>query len=139
MSEPNLINIKKWIAALRSGKYTQGKAVLKSTEGEMCCLGVATDLYIKEHDFEWGPPVQIEGITPRMGCTFDTEGEYLPVPVQEWLGIDTKNPELESLQTNDDDVRLFDEATYFNDESGLSFEDIADAIENTYITGGEHA
>ncbi len=31
----------KWVAALRSGKYKQGKSRLRSPKGEYCCLGVA--------------------------------------------------------------------------------------------------
>lgn len=33
----------KWVAALRSGKYTQAKEKLRSPDG-FCCLGVACDL-----------------------------------------------------------------------------------------------
>lgn len=37
----------KWVAALRSGEYKQGKGSL-STGGEFCCLGVLCDLYDPE-------------------------------------------------------------------------------------------
>ena len=30
----------RWIAALRSGEYTQGRNALKTPEGHYCCLGV---------------------------------------------------------------------------------------------------
>lgn len=30
----------KWVAALRSGKYLQGRLALRSPEGGYCCLGV---------------------------------------------------------------------------------------------------
>lgn len=30
----------KWLAALRSGEYTQGSSLLKTAEGNYCCLGV---------------------------------------------------------------------------------------------------
>ena len=33
--------IKKWLTALRSGKYEQGKGYLKNTDEKYCCLGVA--------------------------------------------------------------------------------------------------
>jgi len=33
----------KWVAALRSGKYTQGKSRLKTDTG-FCCLGVLCDI-----------------------------------------------------------------------------------------------
>ena len=35
----------KWLAALRSGKYKQGKGMLKC-EGRYCCLGVAVEIGI---------------------------------------------------------------------------------------------
>lgn len=41
--------MKKWVKALRSGKYKQGQGVLKQTNGENktfhCCLGVLCELY----------------------------------------------------------------------------------------------
>lgn len=36
--------VKKWVAALRSGKYKQGKGVLRSEKGNYCCLGVLCDI-----------------------------------------------------------------------------------------------
>lgn len=36
--------IQEWIAALRSGKYKQGRMLLQSREGEFCCLGVACEV-----------------------------------------------------------------------------------------------
>jgi hypothetical protein len=35
---------KKWVAALRSGKYQQGKCFLKTDDGKFCCLGVLAEL-----------------------------------------------------------------------------------------------
>lgn len=32
-----------WLVALRSGKYTQGRGVLRRRNGESCCLGVLAD------------------------------------------------------------------------------------------------
>ena len=38
-------NIKtKWIEALRSGKYEQGKGKLRSEDNKFCCLGVLADV-----------------------------------------------------------------------------------------------
>ena len=33
-----------WVAALRSGEYTQGQGWLKSADGRYCCLGVLCTL-----------------------------------------------------------------------------------------------
>lgn len=38
-------DIKKWVEALRSGKYKQTKETLQDKEG-YCCLGVACELFI---------------------------------------------------------------------------------------------
>jgi hypothetical protein len=34
----------KWLAALESGQYQQGKGVLRNASNEYCCLGVLCDL-----------------------------------------------------------------------------------------------
>lgn len=33
-----------WVAALRSGKYKQGRTTLKNRDSEFCCLGVLCDI-----------------------------------------------------------------------------------------------
>lgn len=35
---------KRWVEALRSGKYTQGRGSLRSRDDEFCCLGVLCDI-----------------------------------------------------------------------------------------------
>jgi hypothetical protein len=35
----------KWVAALRSGKYTQGHKQLRTVSNEYCCLGVLCDVF----------------------------------------------------------------------------------------------
>lgn len=35
---------KKWVDALRSGKYEQGRGELRSTDDTYCCLGVLCDV-----------------------------------------------------------------------------------------------
>lgn len=47
----------KWIAALRSGNYTQGRGMLRNCDNEFCCLGVlaeitAPDKWLKDSG-EW--------------------------------------------------------------------------------------
>lgn len=44
----------RWVAALRSDKYKQGKDMLRPEPGHYCCLGVLTDLYLREHGQDWG-------------------------------------------------------------------------------------
>lgn len=42
----------KWIAALRSGEYRQGKSKLKTDSGGYCCLGVLADICKLDLDHE---------------------------------------------------------------------------------------
>ena len=40
----------KWIEALRSGKYNQGRRALVTNQGSYCCLGVLCDVMGKEKE-----------------------------------------------------------------------------------------
>lgn len=68
----------KWLAALRSGDYGQGKSELRSADGEaFCCLGVLCDLHAGVADEKWSE----NGI--YLGKAFD-----LPLTVSKWAGLD---------------------------------------------------
>jgi len=105
---------KKWVAALRSGKYKQVKRHLKSNNG-FCCLGVLCDLYGKEKEILW------EGEEKEM---FLHKSTTLPEEVYVWAGLrgnegDIKNPEKGEGQL----------LTVMNDDKGMSFKQIADFID----------
>lgn len=100
----------RWIEALKSGKYQQGHYTL-CYNNKFCCLGVLTDLYIKEHGFQWHKDVG--------GCwSFDGEGGVLPSSALAWAGLNDTNPMI-----------LGDCATDHNDGTNASFEEIAGYIE----------
>lgn len=44
---------RKWITALRSGKFKQGKRRLKNTDGTFCCLGVLACLVDPTNTTDW--------------------------------------------------------------------------------------
>ncbi len=47
-------NVKeKWVKALRSGHYQQGKGMLRTHDDAFCCLGVLCDLYGRATEEEW--------------------------------------------------------------------------------------
>lgn len=73
----------KWIKALLSGKYTQTSGALcKEIEGGekgYCCLGILTDLYIKEKKLKW------ENINGDI--YFGDDGALLSDRVCNWSGI----------------------------------------------------
>jgi hypothetical protein len=46
----NTENVKKWVAALRSGKYKQAQFAMHKSDGSHCCLGVARELMEDKSD-----------------------------------------------------------------------------------------
>jgi len=103
---------RRWIEALRSDKYKQGKASLRGLDDTFCCLGVLTDLYVQEHGKKW-----IERSNAFLTFfIFDGEGGVLPGSVIKWAGLNCENPVIGD----------FNLATH-NDE-GKSFTEIADLI-----------
>lgn len=116
----NKENMELWINALRSGKYGQCGGVLKSEDGRFCCLGVASSLYIKATG---------NGSWAEDRCFVGKDGQrysaFLAREVAEWLGIrhSSGNPFISQCMT----------ATEANDSKRLSFVEIADALEDTYL------
>lgn len=84
----------KWVAALRSGKYSQTIGRLcadTSDEGlaetSYCCLGVLCDLHSKETGKgEW--------FGPDYRCKSGNGFEVPPDEVVKWAGVKSSNPEV---------------------------------------------
>ncbi len=121
----------KWVAALESGEYQQARKCLNDGTG-FCCLGVLTDLFIKEtKQGKWIPnvveiPNGTKSFTSELTLNsvhdaqnmdvpeekwgwYDAlldgiEESVLPTPVTEWAGlpIETHNP----LMTMNDGIDL---------------------------------
>lgn len=133
----NAETIKKWVAALRSGEFSQARGALRKDEA-FCCLGVACELYRRETGKGvWDPNTQEDGIAFEERAT-DPEAldrydererainwEQLPEFVANWLDT-TPNPDLEKENGQKTD------AATMND-NGYSFTEIADAIERTLL------
>jgi len=75
----------KWVSALRSGDYQQGRSYLRTDNG-FCCLGVLCDLYGKENNVEWN--LANNGHNYK----FQDKESHLPPSVVEWSGIADSNP-----------------------------------------------
>ena len=76
----------KWIKALRSGKYKQGRGYLRYND-KYCCLGVIIKLYIEEHsDEKW------EKIPKRNFFSFKGDHYNLPKEVQDWAETSNDPP-----------------------------------------------
>lgn len=96
----------KWIAALRSGKYPQAKAALRTDVG-YCCLGVLCDV-VRPNGWsqpfaqpEWKHLGEYSAPDPSIGVEIE-----LSSLSQEWL-------------------------VHLNDAAGKSFAEIADYIEQS--------
>ena len=118
----------KWLEALRSGFYDQDRGRLR-TEAGFCCLGVLCDLYAEDHkDVHWTKSA--EDPKDVHWTTSYVEGEYtflgsegtLPQPVVYWAGLKSSSP---SVSYENDTCELAE----LNDSLNLSFDEIADVIE----------
>ena len=106
--------IKKFLTALRSGKYKQTTDAL-SKEGGFCCLGVACDVYRKDM-----------GLTSPSISALKWNNRHdgkLPKFVANYYGFESTNPYLEKNN----------KATYCNDALEYSFKKIASLFERKYL------
>jgi hypothetical protein len=80
----------KWVKALRSGEYTQGKGALlvKNNDGlSFCCLGVLCELYRQENqNSRWSQRVHGSSFFEDHR-TGENVAAVLPSSVMEWAGI----------------------------------------------------
>ena len=111
---------KKWVAALRSGKYNQTKDHLRDENG-YCCLGVLCEIAAKEG------VCKLE-LKEMLGSSYivhqyDDASLTLPSKVIEWAGLESSNPII--TRTSGEDSSL----SGLNDELGYNFNQIADIIE----------
>lgn len=106
----------KWVAALRSDEYDQGKNLLRF-EGKFCCLGVLCDLHAKETGTEWD-------IVEDVRETYLEMNGYLPPEVVRWAELDTNNPRVKVVR----EELVEKDLAYLNDV-GYSFYQISDLIE----------
>ena len=125
--------MKKWVRALRSGKYKQGKGTLKQYnrkgEAEHCCLGVLCELYnqqMRKNKKKTLTETTHEN-NSDFTCGYTRFGgrcDDLPKIVREWSGMKTG---IGIIDENKKDNNLVD----FND-SGYSFKNIAYIIEQNW-------
>lgn len=133
--------MEKWVAALRSGEYTQGTGDLRlaNEDGSLsyCCLGVLCELHRKEHNADGsGYHYQWESLPSRLCGSHRPVGAYanhtdnLPHSVRQWAGISEADPR---IHFDSDEPYAGDHGiTYLNDDCGMPFDQIADLIEKQW-------
>ena len=134
--------MKKWVKALRSGKFKQGQGTLKqfNKQGQTqhCCLGVLCELYNEtmkknkkktlpekvcdnDRDFSYGY------------CRFGGKKEDLPKEVKDWSGIKTSLGRFEITKTDEDGIEDYEVETLADlNDLGKKFKTIANIIEKNY-------
>ena len=114
--------MKKWIKALRSGKYKQGRYFLKQLDRKNqprhCCLGVLCELYNEEMKKNHKKSLVIE----KTNNSFWVNSN-LPKVVMNWSGVRDSDGAIE----NDEHLCL----TNLNDK-GKGFKTIANIIEKNW-------
>ena len=123
--------IRKWVDALRSGEFEQTKGQLGRVEEDgsrsYCCLGVLCELAAREGVIESARESDCAELI------YDFAFSTPPRTVDEWIGIDyAVNTPDELLDANDDYCDEI-ELTTLNDEEEFDFNQIADAIERTWL------
>lgn len=105
-----------WLAALRSGKYMQGRGFLRTGKDEFCCLGVLCDIVDKKNGTsEWKLKKKAASYSFMDMTTNLPERLEIATGVAYHGGFMTIEKKLNSLAAHNDD--------------GKTFAQIADAIE----------
>jgi hypothetical protein len=85
----------RWVEALESGKYEQGRKLLRSLDNKFCCLGVACDLFKDEVGLKW--------VKSHTSYTIDCNHGSLPYLVRghlDFFCVDAAPYELAELNDN---------------------------------------
>lgn len=119
----NQVVKEQWLRALRSGAYQQNRGALR-TGDQFCCLGVLCDLASKQGVGQW---TRGQG-TYIFDTRSDIDGENLLLPpaVQDWAGLEIRNPKVKGYYG----IADFNDGT--NEEHvSLDFPALADLIETS--------
>jgi hypothetical protein len=112
----------RWVKALRSGKFKQGKGRL-NVAGKYCCLGVLCELAARSKKVE---KARVRDLTMY---SYDGSLASLPESVMKWVGIDAvvRGPAPGSFGVVGDTT-----LSRLNDYDCKTFDEIADIIEENY-------
>lgn len=125
----NKERVQQLVDALRSGDYSQTRGVLQRLDGSNCCLGVAC---------------RVAGIEAKLDpfykkqVLFDSNLTILPETVRKYYGFNLRDPLVDippHIQNKYPDLKR-DElkfASVLNDSYQLSFSEIADCFEYTFL------
>lgn len=128
----NKENMRLVVAALRSGKYLQGRGRLKEIFKDSisyCCMGVMCEVAM-EHGVILATATYPLGESSK-SVSFDGSSAFLRRNVLDWLGVGD-NGELDRDLVIGKDGNETIAASYANDELKWDFEQIAASMEEYY-------
>lgn len=114
----------KWLEALRSGEYKQGKERLQAGD-RFCCLGVLCHLAVEAGVIQEPYWEVEEGRGPV--ASYHQETAVLPKPVSEWAGLYVTLYDGNTVP--DSNPRADEDPVAALNDRGAPFDYIADAIE----------
>jgi hypothetical protein len=112
----------KWLEALRSGRYKQGRTYLRNADNEFCCLGVLCDII---------DPTRWELLSQGKAYKWDDEVGVLPVSLREKWGMN-KNISISPMEIPRTPTCAWESVsclTECNDYARFDFNEIASIIE----------
>ena len=127
----------KWLEALRSGKYKQGRNVLCSVnengDRTYCCLGVLSEIAVQEGFAQ----SVVEDNAIRYDCELKNGSDLgekftLTRRLADWAGLERINPPINiNGEVNEDgDVLCYTMSLAELNDAGRSFNEIAQLIED---------
>jgi len=143
MSTPNKEAIRKWVDALRSGKYKQATGQLRVNDS-YCCLGVACELTPDIGSFNRNDHF-VSKITTSDGSAIGSRYTLIGEVAQHYgLEVDPQVPVSVARPCAPDTVSKMPVLDYFEyvclsvlNDKGATFEQIANMIEAVWLSGDE--
>ena len=126
----------KWIKALRSGKYKQGRRLLRTTDDKFCCLGVLCDV-MKIPCWEY-PKINADdqSLVYHFGEKADSKKTYaglLPPMAINKAGMKSEDGTFCSEEERNTFKKKYGAVTLVGmNDSGKTFEEIANVIEENW-------
>jgi|688.fasta_scaffold176977_2 hypothetical protein len=118
----------RWIEALRSGNYEQGRYSLRRGS-EFCCLGVLCDIVKDDVNCDWMEGEDSFGSLYK----FAESDEVLPELVVIHADLKERSPELHvAVKCGNEEAMEFAALANLNDSGEYSFERLADLIEEQF-------
>lgn len=127
----NKERVKLLVDALRSGEYEQGRGALRTQGDTYCCIGVGCEVARRNGlDANWTLAEVRRGLSVvNPEWQFDGSGSAFGGAVSDWYGFDLRNPFLDPHRN----VTMI----AANDGYNWTFEQIADAVEATFLGNEE--